>query len=86
MTFAGFGGHPVKGWLTLPAGADGPLPLVVEFVGYGGGRGLPHEHLLWAVGRLRALRHGHPRSGQRLGRRRRHGGPGGRRAPRTPAS
>ncbi|WP_443044499.1 acetylxylan esterase [Streptomyces sp. DHE17-7] len=20
----------------------------MEFVGYGGGRGLPHEHLLWA--------------------------------------
>ena len=48
VTFAGFGGHPVKGWLTLPAEADRPLPLVVEFVGYGGGRGLPHEHLLWA--------------------------------------
>jgi cephalosporin-C deacetylase len=48
VTFAGFGGHPVKGWLTLPAGAAQPLPLVVEFVGYGGGRGLPHEHLLWA--------------------------------------
>ncbi|MFD8333572.1 acetylxylan esterase [Streptomyces solisilvae] len=47
-TFAGFGGHPVKGWLTLPAEVAGPVPLVVEFVGYGGGRGLPHEHLLWA--------------------------------------
>ncbi|MFI1534765.1 acetylxylan esterase [Streptomyces anandii] len=48
VTFAGYGGHPVKGWLTLPAHVDAPLPLVVEFVGYGGGRGLPHEHLLWA--------------------------------------
>ncbi|MEZ7002893.1 acetylxylan esterase [Streptomyces sp. AD55] len=48
VTFAGSGGHPVKGWLVLPAAATGPLPLVVEFVGYGGGRGLPHEHLLWA--------------------------------------
>ncbi|MBQ0996482.1 acetylxylan esterase [Streptomyces nigra] len=48
VTFAGFGGHPVKGWLRLPAGATEPLPLVVEFVGYGGGRGLPHENLLWA--------------------------------------
>ncbi|WP_428933953.1 acetylxylan esterase [Streptomyces sp. ACT015] len=48
VTFNGFGGHPVKGWLTLPANAGGPLPLVVEFVGYGGGRGLAHEHLLWA--------------------------------------
>ncbi|GGR89971.1 MULTISPECIES: acetylxylan esterase [Streptomyces] len=48
VTFAGFGGHPVKGWLRLPAGATEPLPLVVEFLGYGGGRGLPHESLLWA--------------------------------------
>ncbi len=38
VTFAGFGGHPVKGWPRLPAGA-GPLPLVVQFIGYGGGRG-----------------------------------------------
>ncbi|WP_328584382.1 acetylxylan esterase [Streptomyces sp. NBC_00370] len=48
VTFAGFGGHPVKGWLVLPAGTSEPLPAVVEFVGYGGGRGLPHTHLLWA--------------------------------------
>ncbi|KUH40247.1 MULTISPECIES: acetylxylan esterase [Streptomyces] len=48
VTFAGFGGHPVKGWLVLPAAATGPLPVVVEFIGYGGGRGLPHTHLLWA--------------------------------------
>ena len=49
VTFAGFGGDPVKGWLTLPAGADGPLPAVVEFQGYGGGRGLPGERLGWAA-------------------------------------
>jgi cephalosporin-C deacetylase len=48
VTFAGFGGHPVKGWLTLPAWANTPLPTVVEYIGYGGGRGLPHTHLLWA--------------------------------------
>ncbi|MDX2590757.1 MULTISPECIES: acetylxylan esterase [Streptomyces] len=48
VTFAGFGGHPVRGWLRLPAGATEPLPLVVEFIGYGGGRGLAHEKLLWA--------------------------------------
>ncbi|MDN3295221.1 acetylxylan esterase [Streptomyces ficellus] len=48
VTFAGFGGHPVKGWFVLPAGTTQPLPVVVQFVGYGGGRGLPHTHLLWA--------------------------------------
>ena len=29
VTFAGFGGHPVKGWFTLPAGTTEPLPVVV---------------------------------------------------------
>jgi cephalosporin-C deacetylase len=49
VTFSGFGGHPVKGWLRLPAGASEPLPVVVEFIGYGGGRGLPHEWLTWSA-------------------------------------
>ena len=52
VEFAGFGGHPIKAWLTRPAGttaSDGPLPAVVEYNGYGGGRGLPHEHLGWAA-------------------------------------
>ncbi|MFE4308300.1 acetylxylan esterase [Streptomyces sp. NPDC056891] len=48
VTFAGFDGQPVKGWFVLPAGTSQPLPVVVEFIGYGGGRGLPHTHLLWA--------------------------------------
>ncbi|MYY13391.1 prolyl oligopeptidase family serine peptidase [Streptomyces sp. SID4919] len=49
VTFAGFGGHPVKGWLVLPAGTTEPIPAVVEYIGYGHGRGLPHMHLLWAT-------------------------------------
>jgi len=47
VTFPGFGGHPIKGWLLLPAGTTTPLPVVVEYNGYGGGRGLPHERLTW---------------------------------------
>ncbi len=39
VTFAGFGGQPVKAWLTRPAGDDRDLPVVVEYQGYGGGRG-----------------------------------------------
>ncbi|MFB6554795.1 acetylxylan esterase [Streptomyces sp. NPDC056405] len=47
-TVSGFAGEPVRGWLHLPAGAKGPLGCVVEFLGYGRGRGLPHEQVLWA--------------------------------------
>ncbi len=49
VTFAGFGGSPVKGWFHLPRGHAGPVPAIVEYQGYGGGRGLPHERLLWPV-------------------------------------
>ncbi|MFI6879831.1 acetylxylan esterase [Streptomyces sp. NPDC050400] len=49
VTYAGFGGHPVKGWLVLPAGTSEPIPAVVEYIGYSGGRGLPHTHLRWAA-------------------------------------
>lgn len=49
VTFPGFAGDPVKGWLLLPAQRDAPLPTVVEFNGYGGGRGLPVERLGWAA-------------------------------------
>ncbi|WP_320779248.1 acetylxylan esterase [Streptomyces sp. CRN 30] len=48
VTFPGFAGEPVRGWLHLPGGTSGPLGCVVEFLGYGRGRGLPHEQLLWA--------------------------------------
>jgi len=48
VTFPGFGGDPVRGWLRVPSGMSGPLPTVVQFVGYGGGRGAAVENLLWA--------------------------------------
>ncbi|WP_165067805.1 acetylxylan esterase [Marisediminicola senii] len=49
VTFSGFGGHRIRGWLHVPAGATGPLPTVVEFIGYGGGRGLAHQHVEYAL-------------------------------------
>jgi cephalosporin-C deacetylase len=48
VTFAGFDGQPIKGWLLLPKERKGPLPCVVEYIGYGGGRGFPSEWLLFA--------------------------------------
>lgn len=47
LAFAGYGGDPIRAWYTRPAGVDDPIPAVVEFLGYGRGRGLPHERLTW---------------------------------------
>jgi cephalosporin-C deacetylase len=49
VTFSGFGGQPIKGWLLKPVGVAEPLPVVVEYIGYGGGRGLPTDWLLWSA-------------------------------------
>jgi cephalosporin-C deacetylase len=49
VTFNGFGGQPVKAWLAVPSGATTRLGCVVEYPGYGGGRGLPHQCLLYAA-------------------------------------
>ena len=48
VTFNGFGGQPVKGWLILPTQRTAPLPCVVEYIGYGGGRNIGFDWLLWA--------------------------------------
>jgi len=49
VTFRGYGGQLIRGWLLRPRGAAGPLPCVVEYIGYGGGRGHPHDWLLFAA-------------------------------------
>lgn len=48
VTYNGYGGQPIKGWFILPHQRTEPLPCVVEFIGYGGGRGLPIDWLHWA--------------------------------------
>lgn len=50
VSFAGFGGARIKGWLHLPANRDAgsPLPVVVQYVGYSGGRGLVQQDTKWA--------------------------------------
>jgi cephalosporin-C deacetylase len=47
VTFSGYNGQRVKGWFLLPKARSGPLPCVVEYIGYGGGRGFGFEHTLW---------------------------------------
>jgi cephalosporin-C deacetylase len=53
VTFAGFGGQPIKGWFLAPHDSaaspfarNGRLPCLVEYIGYGGGRGRPIDWLL----------------------------------------
>jgi cephalosporin-C deacetylase len=48
VTFNGYAGQPIKGWLLLPARRSAPLPCVVEYIGYGGGRGFPFDWLTWS--------------------------------------
>jgi cephalosporin-C deacetylase len=52
VTFVGYGGSEVRAWLHLPrhwSQRDDPLPAVVQFQGYGGGRGLVQEDTFWAA-------------------------------------
>jgi cephalosporin-C deacetylase len=55
VTFNGYGGDAIKGWFLRPAQADRPLPCVVTYIGYGGGRSLPVDHLAPAVAGLANL-------------------------------
>lgn len=50
VTFAGAHGDPIRAWLHLPATRPATqLPGVVEFIGYGGGRGLVQQSITWAA-------------------------------------
>ncbi|MFD7025857.1 acetylxylan esterase [Promicromonospora sukumoe] len=49
VTFSGWAGQPVKAWLLLPRHRTGPLPAVVQYIGYNGGRGVPWEWLTWSA-------------------------------------
>ena len=44
--FSGAGGDRIKAWYLRPADTTENTPVVVTFIGYGGGRGLPAEHML----------------------------------------
>lgn len=48
VTFNGYGGQPIKAWLMLPRQRTEPLPCVVEYLGYGSGRGHVLDWLLWS--------------------------------------
>ena len=52
VTFAGYAAHPIRAWLRLPRLPPAPtphsLPGIVQFHGYGSGRGHALDDLLWA--------------------------------------
>ncbi|MBZ2199696.1 acetylxylan esterase [Occultella gossypii] len=49
VTFPGYAGQPIKAWLLLPRHRREPLPGVVQYIGYNGGRGIPFEWLTWSA-------------------------------------
>ncbi|MEJ2853718.1 MULTISPECIES: acetylxylan esterase [unclassified Saccharothrix] len=49
IRFPGWNGEPVAAWLLRPRDAEGPLPVVVHYQGYSGGRGLPTDQLLFSA-------------------------------------
>jgi cephalosporin-C deacetylase len=50
VSFTGYGGARIKGWLHLPAHRPPgrTLPAVVQYIGYSGGRGLVQQDTKWA--------------------------------------
>lgn len=48
VSFRGFGGTPIRAWLRVPHAATAPLPGLVQFFGYGNGRGHALRDLRWA--------------------------------------
>ncbi len=48
VSWTGYGGQRIQGWLRLPAHREGPLPAVVQYRGYSGSRGYPHQDMLYA--------------------------------------
>ncbi len=48
VSWTGYGGQRIQGWLRLPAHRDGQVPAVVQYRGYTGGRGYPHLEMLYA--------------------------------------
>jgi cephalosporin-C deacetylase len=47
VRYSGYGGDPIHGWLLCNPEYGGRGPCIVQFIGYGGGRGHPLDHLAW---------------------------------------
>ncbi|MBK8049935.1 MAG: acetylxylan esterase [Anaerolineales bacterium] len=49
VTYGGFGGQRIKAWLQLARHIERPVPVLVEYIGYGGGRAFPVDWLKWSA-------------------------------------
>jgi cephalosporin-C deacetylase len=49
VTFSGSDGSPISGWFIHPRRVSAPVPCLVSFIGYGGGRGVPADHMEYAA-------------------------------------
>jgi cephalosporin-C deacetylase len=45
VRFGGWNGERIAAWLIVPSGVHNPVPAIVKYIGYTGGRGWPHDHL-----------------------------------------
>ena len=48
VTFPGYGGDPISSWQLVPHRGSPAAAFIVEYVGYGGGRGDPFDWLKWS--------------------------------------
>lgn len=47
VRFAGWGGAAIAAWLLVPDDGRDRVPCVVQYLGYGMGRGFPLDHTMW---------------------------------------
>lgn len=49
VSFPGYGQTEIKAWFQTPRQVDPETPVIVEYVGYGGGRDLGEQNLTWVT-------------------------------------
>lgn len=55
VTFAGYAGHPIRGWMVAPREPAQRRVGMVWYPSYGSGRGAPHQYVAWAAAGISVL-------------------------------